>query len=202
MHVRIKKHIAVDEAIELLEKIQVLNEFEFMDELTIVLDYSIADAGYYSYDAKDKRDFGGEYDEVYANPNNCSIGNKQYGYTDDCCLKSTIIHEFCHYLDRRMKIRQAYEKAFPLTSLFLNSDSKDCVLEEICEIMVLYVTNPYLLKHIGKERFQFISEYFISPTECTARKFAQIWKTWPVAVRKKCRIKWEIWFRAGELHTL
>lgn len=201
MEVRIKNHESVDDAISILKKIQEINDFGFMDELVIVLDYELDDAGYYPYTAEEKREFGGHYNEIYVNPGNCTVSEKQFGYTDDYCLRSTIIHEFCHYLDKKRKIFKQYETHFPEDSLYLNTDSKEDILEEICEIMVLYVNNPYLLKHINAERYYFMTKIFESPTECSARKFIAMWKKWTLSVRKKCRKKWGIWMRTGEIHT-
>ncbi len=189
MVIHVRKYWEIDQAFKFIEKVKEYNDFSFIDNLELVLDYSLDEAGYYLFSNLDRKNLKKKI-KLFVNPD-CCMKTILTGYSEDDSLVAAIVHEFCHFLDNKLKISQRYEKTFD-TNLHLNIYSKENLLEELAEVMYLYITNPYLLKHISKERYEFLATFFVSPTECSARKFVSIWKKWPRQVKKKCRLKWGI----------
>jgi hypothetical protein len=76
--------------------------------------------------------------------------------------------------------------------LILNDYCQDMWCEEMAEVLMLYITNPYLLKHIDEDRFEFFKTLFKSPTNCTEATFKAKYKAWSKEIRKVCRSLWGI----------
>jgi len=182
-------------AINLLNRLFKINKIKA--SLSIVYDYSLEYRGIYFLNNKN---------EVVVNPINCadlSTGGTDieqkfyYGYSNDISLVSVILHESCHWLSHKIykTIVDDFAQAFPTTRLYLNNYSAEPdYAEEITEIMTLYLTNPFLLKMISKEHYEFLKKYFKSPTPTTQNKCFLIYSNWPAEVKTQLGTKWGIYY--------
>ena len=122
------------------------------------------------------------------------------GYVADFSVFGVTIHEFCHLLHFEVfkDMVDEYAEAFPLDRLYLNEYCGHILPDELAEIMTLYISNPYLLKMISKEHWQFCKRYFKSPVACSPKKARQIYQAFPVSVKEELKEKWGIVFNEHE----
>ncbi len=104
---------------------------------------------------------------------------------------SVAIHEFNHLLDERLKLGKKYEEEFP-KPFFTNDNCKVDRREELSENLSLYFLNPYFLKLINKERFNFFKNLFVSPTPVTKANFIKRYKSWNPQIHQLCLERWGI----------
>ena len=202
--VSIKNNENVDYAIYTLNRFEKINNFKKIP-LNIILNYELMDDefdGYYLcgffYQNSKKNKWA-----VFINPSECNdIPN--FGYVSDFSIYGTIIHEFCHLLQFTIfkeKIIGYYINKFE-DKLVFNPESGDERFEELADIMALYITNPYLLKHIDSERYNFCKKYFKSPIPCTESTFKKLWSGWTDTIQNRCKKKWKIWVQRGKIKKI
>jgi hypothetical protein len=82
---------------------------------------------------------------------------------------------------------EKYEREFENKEdrLYLTKNGKLDAIEELAEIITVYLTNPYLLKMISEKHFNFISSFFKSPTECDEKVFLSKYEKFSKRYKKK-----------------
>jgi hypothetical protein len=187
---------AIIYASKLIDRCKKINNIK--SELKLEIDYSIKDALGLYYTDKPNR--------ILVNPAMCeSIGDyTSPGYCNDFSTFGVVLHEFSHYLSLFVykgmveAYTQCFGKAlFRISSYPLSEFDKD---EEVAEMITLYLSNPYLLKLISNDRYEFIKCWFKSPTVCNKEKCYRIWKKFNRRLKTKLRKKFMISFdRKGNL---
>lgn len=180
-------------AMELITKLAKKNKISF--DLTISYDFATDDMGFYlpnSFTHKHK---------IFINPHNCKslIDADEcfdepfyHGYTADITIFGVTIHEFSHYLSMTVfpNMLKDFRYAFPTTRLYLNDYSNNDLRDELAEILTIYITNPYLLKLISKNHWEFCKNYFKSPVACSVKKCYEIYQDFPVHVKEHMAMRW------------
>jgi len=167
-------------------------------KFNIDYDYSMEECGLYRPFAK-----GQEY-SIVVNPSRCKaqedVTEQNFeepfcpGSHCDITLFGITVHEFCHLLQYKVypSIIEDYEKNFPTKRFILNKYSNNEIHDELAEIQTLYISNPYLLKLISKDHFNFCKKYFKSPVSCTEKRCFYIFKTFPIQVKNILEHRWGI----------
>lgn len=119
-------------------------------------------------------------------------------YTSDFSMLAVFIHEFCHLLDFKLNIHAEYCETFP-EKFSLNGNGSKNRKEEIAEIMGLYILNPYFLRLINKDIYDFLKTFFESPKTCNKVSLHNKWKKWSKEVKEDCFEKWGVKFVNGVL---
>ncbi len=187
-------------AIDLINKFLIKNNIKDFN-LEIVYDYDLKDddeplRGIYYYCKPSK---------IFINPLNCedhentnAVDSYKFycGYTKDLTLYGVIIHEFCHcIIEERFKpLTKDYCKEFSTQRLYLNDYSDNAIDDEIAEAMTLYLTNPYLLKMISKDHFNFFKKYFFSPLPSSNNKLYLIYNSFPQSIKLDLNDRWKIYY--------
>ena len=166
--------------------------------LCIAYDFECEGLGYYLPNAD------GLAHTIFVNPLKCKRKEQvidgdcdeifSHGYVQDFSVFGVTIHEFCHLLQFAVfeDIEEEYAKAFPEERFYLNDYCNNDLLDELAEVMSLYITNPYLLKMISKPHWQFCKRYFKSPVACSLLRSRQIFHSFPIVVKKQLKDKWKI----------
>ena len=115
--------------------------------------------------------------------------SKRYSY--DRTLHSVCVHEFAHMIDNKYNLIEDYKKKFK-DKIILNHNSTSNRYEELVETLVLYLTNPYLLRHINKDVYLYWSSFYHSPTRVSKSAFIKAWSEWSVEVKADCIKRWKI----------
>lgn len=167
------------------------------DKLTICLDYSLKCLGiYYYYDATalTKRV---NPNKIYVNPSMCADFHKKkpsaFGYTDDFTCQGVLIHEFCHFVDRRLGLEAKFASE---TVINKNCDTAP---ERLAELFRLYITNPYFLFTISKPDYDFFREFVVTPVPASKEKFIALYNSWSPKVKKECLSKWGIYVNGDDV---
>lgn len=172
-------------AVKLIEKFLTINKIEL--KYSITLDYKLEGA-YGEWDPKKKT-------EIVLNPSAFYNNSKEKpwakGYSEDYSLMGVAIHEFNHMLLSKFNLENEYDETFP-KSFYINENCRNDRREELCEIFSLYILNPYFLKLINPERFNFCKKLFESPTPCTKSAFISRWRKWSPQIHQICLEKWGI----------
>ncbi|MFW6311089.1 MAG: hypothetical protein ACOC1K_02515 [Nanoarchaeota archaeon] len=180
-------------AINFIEDFTQTNNLDF--NLSITYDFSIQESGVY-YPNLD-----GYQDTIFVNPNNCKNINDEdneyifyHGYVTDITLFGIIIHEFTHFLQYKVyeNIIEEYSKEFPTKRFYLNYYCNNDFIDELSEVMSLYITNPYLLKLISKDHWKFCKRFFKSSIACSCEKCYNIFKCFPIHVKEDLKENWGI----------
>ena len=183
-------------AIALIDKILVKNNIN--RNVKISYDFMTESAGYH-YIAH-------TIDTIYINPDNCKSlktydiddGGKENlhypAYTLDNTIFGTVLHEFSHLLHCQIfkTMSNDYLKEFPNKRLFLNWYSNNEIDDELANIMVLYITNPYLLKLISNQHFKYMKRYFKSPVSATKYRCGELYKRFPIHIKNDLKNRWGI----------
>ncbi len=185
---------------DLTKAIRLINKFISINNLnikyTLLLDYKIPEFGIFFPDNKN---------EIVINPAQFQDTSKEdphsKNYTCDFSFQAVACHEFVHLISDRYKIWEKYRKAFS-DKLILNENSEKDVHEEIAEAGRLYFLNPFMLKLISKERFDFFHNMFESPTPITKQNFIVKYKKWPKEIRELCLKEWKIKVSGQEITFL
>lgn len=173
------------EANRLIDRLKLINNHKY--NITICIDYSIKDAGLYYPDDPYK---------ILINPENCQKTiNSLPGYTNDKTTFGVILHEFAHFLSMIYfkNFVTLYELEFEKKLII--SHYKECkhdIEEEIADVLILYISNPYFLRLISEEHYKFIKHFFKSPTPCTKKRFINIYRNFPESTKQKIKEKWNI----------
>jgi len=183
-------------AIELIKKLLKINKIKL--DLSIAYDFEYEDLGMYLPND------GDQSFRIFVNPFNCKYvedveTNKTdeifaRGYTSDLTLFGVTIHEFCHLLQYQVypDIVLEYAKDFPIDRFYLNDYANNDLLDELAEIMTLYITNPFLLKMISEPHYKFCKKFFKSPVSCTDSQCQYIYKKFPIRVKEHMKSYWKI----------
>lgn len=169
-------------AIDLIYKFQKINNKRY--KIKIFYDYSlIEEYGYYDYEPN-------QTEAIFKiNPLKCHLEDKQNkqrkGFIEDYNISSTILHEFGHFLDFKYNITELYIKQ-DFKKIELGGYAKTNIIEEFAELIVLYLTNPYLLRHIDKSRYKFLRNLFKSPTPCSEKRFLKVYNEWSDDAKEEC----------------
>lgn len=174
----------------IIEKFRDKNHIKF-NRLYIKLDYSDPDLGHYWYNNKVKSCV------LYVNPEQCYKREKEgyKGHPDDVSLQSVVIHEFSHFIDDILGIEKHYRKqTFTKPKFYINNWSKANKVEEIAEMICLFLLNPYLLKLIDNERFNFLKNKMkLKPVvPCTEKSFFRIYKEWCPTAKKHVKHRFHL----------
>lgn len=169
---------SLNRGIRLLERFKNINSVSF--RLDIKIDFSEPDLGRLNYDPKDR--------VIYVNPSKCE--NKDFndllGHPADCSVYSTLVHELSHFIDQKYKLgTEYYLKNWGLKRLIVTNYSKEDIREELADILTIYLTNPYYLKLIDKERYCWLKSKFKSPTPCGYQTFLKLYNRWPKKLQDK-----------------
>lgn len=163
-----------------------------------------------SYDFMSK--FGGyhfptiETDTIFINPDNCakieeydvnntSKDNLYYpGYCADNTIFGIIIHEFAHFLHCQVyrHLLDNYKKEFPHKRLMLWWYSNNVIDDELANAITLYMTNPYLLKLVSSQHYNFFKKQFKSPTSSTKYRCSEIYSNFPIQIKNDLKHRWGI----------
>ena len=183
-------------AIGIINKFLKINNIK-IKKLSIAYDYEYDGYGiYYPY-------LIGQKYRIFINPLNCiDIGNENEddndpvypGYCADLSIFGITIHEFTHLLQYKVypNLISEYNKTFPIERFYLNNYSNNEIHDEIAEVMTLYITNPYLLKLLSKNHFNFCKKFFKSPVKCTLSKCREIYNSFPIKVKEHLKNHWNI----------
>lgn len=169
---------SLNRGIRLLERFKKINGLNF--QLDIKIDFSEPDLGRFNYDPLDQ--------SIYVNPVKCE--NKKFndllGHPTDCSVYATLIHETGHNLDRKYFLVPNYhQKNRGLKRLIGGDFDTSDIREELADILTIYLTNPYYLKLIDKERYCWLKSKFKSPTPCGYQTFLKLYNRWPKKVQDK-----------------
>jgi len=183
----------ITKGLKLIDRFKQINNLQF--DLEIKLDFQEPDLGYFNYDPKEK--------VIFINPIRCSNKpkkNDMEGNPKDNSIHATICHEFGHFLDLKLRLLAEYRKKdFTLKSLIMTKWGKKHVIEELADLITLYLTNPYCLKLIDKERFMWIKSKFKSPSPCGKKFFINCFCGWKSKARKKFRDTYGIYIVKDEI---
>lgn len=179
----------------IIQKFKEKNNIEF--DLTIALDYNLDEFGCYIFGPNAKK-----FNKIiFINPDykpliesDVAQENVAPGYVHDCGNISVACHEFAHYLCFHIykTLIDDYKKQFPIDRLCLCQYSNSDVVEEIAEIIRLYLINPLLLKLIDEPVFKFLKNYFKSPSPMSQKYLIKIIDEFPIIVKEELKNKWKI----------
>lgn len=168
--------------LKLIDRFKEINDLHF--DLEIKIDFDEPDLGYFNYHERDKA--------LYINPlTSARWTNKKdvrTGHPRDNSICATIIHEFSHYLDKRFHLLKEYQgKKFALKSLVFTPHGKKDIIEELADLLALYMLNPYFVLLADRERFMWMKSRFKSPSVCGKKTFVKYWYLWTPKQRKRVR---------------
>lgn len=173
-------------AIKMIDRFLRLNKINF--KYSIAFDFNYSQLGFC---------YPGIENKIYINPKNCAQSIFLYRdcfprFSEDCTIFGVALHEFCHLIDHKFDLTDSYKilfsEKFPLNPYAHVGG----IYEEVAEILSLYMTNPYFLKLINFDIFDFFRERFKSPTECSQRTFLRFYKKWPKHIQEICKSQWGI----------
>lgn len=180
MKSKIKKEI--QEAKDIIKKFNELNNISF--RYNIKINYKLDCSGLYN---------NWNPRQININPKICFrkisklTDTCAHGYVNSYKMSDVILHEYGHMLDERQK-NIYYKALLKLPKIWINPNC-DIRSEELIELFVLYINNPYLLKLISPIHYKLQKSQFVSPTPCTKPQFIKVWNTWNSSVKKHC---WKI----------
>lgn len=165
-----------NEATRLIEKFRNKNTIPF-DKLIIKFDFQADSFGYYIFDEIKKSCV------IYVNPKRCIrqsliLSKGYYKHPDDVSLLNIIIHEFCHFVEHFYDLENEYKSEDFIIKNLNVSEYARVEGEELIELMVMYILNPYLLKIVNEERFVWLKKRFKPVNACTKNNFFKIYKQW------------------------
>lgn len=175
----------IEKAISLINKFLKLNKLKIPFKINI--DYSLDYYGLFDPSKRFEFKVNHELFHKYAE----SEKNNAAGFTYDRTLLGVCIHEFCHLVDEQLGLEQMYRAEFK-EKLILNDYCEEMWCEELAEVFMLFITNPYLLEFIDDDRFEFFKSLFKSPTNCTEATFKTKYKSWSKEIQRVCRDLWGI----------
>lgn len=183
-------------AMGLIDKFLVKNNITM--KLSIAYDFELDCCGMYLPEEK------GQEFRIFINPLKCKRfeeiekqdWTEPYSPFSPCDITGfgVVIHEFTHLLQYRYfkNIIPDFIREFPENRFYLNNYSNHEICDELAEIMTLMITNPYLLKLISKEHFDFCKRHFKSPVICNSKKCFTMYESFPIQVKENLIKKWGI----------
>lgn len=185
---------SLNQALKLIEVFKKINHIDF--KLEIKLDMAEKDLGYFNYLPDEN--------VLYINPIRCT--NKKFndllGHPVDCSIFSTVVHEFSHLLDLKFNLHSEYtQKNFALERLIMTSYTRKdkYQIEELADMISIYLINPYYLKLIDLERYKWIKTKFKSPVPCGSKTFLRYYNDWPKRRQKMFCDKYSITVKDDQL---
>jgi hypothetical protein len=181
-------------AIRLIEILMDKNKLNF--NLNILFDYTLKEYGVYYLSDELKNN-------IYVNPAHCFADTYEdkktihsHGYLKDVSLFGIIIHEFCHFLQYVVfkDIIEDYIKEFPTERFYINDYANNEFIDEVAEVMTVYITNPYLLKLVSEKHWRFMKNTFKSPVPCTLKSCFIKYNCFPINVKEELKSRWGITF--------
>lgn len=185
----------------IIEKFKTINNLNF--NLEIVEDFHIPELGcVYPFNQPNNKKQPYSY-KLYVNPNNCETSTDDsshaLGFIQDLSMFGVALHEFSHLICFNIypDLIKQYETIFAVDRLVLNEYSNvGGSDEEIAEIIVLYLTNPYMLKLVSKKHYLFLKKYMKSPVPDTKKRCYIIYNSFPFKckelLKSKFGIMWDI----------
>lgn len=151
MKIKIKSYpIELHPFIIFVKKLYRINKWDDINKLEIILDYQAKNvAGYYFPNQKNK---------LYINPTLCINHILNTEFSEPVIL----IHELCHLLDNHFNILPEYE-AFPKT--IINNNSSRNRIEELAEILTVYLLDHKLMKTINKNIYKLFRKNIKPPNK-------------------------------------
>jgi len=165
---------SLNRGLTIIEKFKKVNGIDF--ELEIKLDFDDPNLGYLWYSDQKK------VKVIYINPLRCTNlkKNNLYGYPKDNSICSTISHEFGHFLDLKLKLLEPYNtEEFTNKKLILTKYAREDLKEELADLIAVYLINPYCIKLLDKERYDWLRTKFKSPSPCGLKTFMNYYNVWP-----------------------
>jgi hypothetical protein len=189
----------INKAEKYINKFKYYNDLKF-PEFTVIFDYKLPWAGVW-YDKSKEHKY-----KIYVNPDRCEVeddrslavesNRRAEGYTDNPSVTAVILHEFCHFIDSKYKIYEKYKKEFAKNDKVEINEIKE---ESCIDFFVLYIVNPYLLKLLSKERYEFYKRFFKSPISNEKKHFLITYSNWDDTVKKECKTKWKLSVEKGKI---
>jgi hypothetical protein len=201
MHIEIaieKLHQETYMALHLIEILLVKNKINRV--LRLCYDFTAVNEGGYYYPLI-------RTNTIFVNPDNCINMAREYkdeddskenifyfGYTCDKSIFGAVLHEFSHFLCYQVykTLVDDYKREFPNKRLMLDNYSNSGLEEELANIMMLYISNPYLLKLVDERHFKFLKGYFKSPVSSSNNSCFHIYEKFPMHVKNNLKEKWNI----------
>jgi len=166
----------------MINRFRKINKFRIIKK--ILLDFEYTELAYMH-----RGDFN-----LYLNPIKCeNKKGEMLGHPEDEGLISSLLHEFGHLLNDKFNLIEEYPTImWEKENCFLSHQSKENHDEELANLISLYMTNPFCLKLISEERYDWLKTKFTSPTPATQHKFVTLYKKWGFDARKNILKKWGI----------
>lgn len=165
---------SLDQALKLINIFKNINKIKL--DFEVKFDLNEKDLGYFNYIPDEN--------VIYINPIRCT--NKQFndllGHPADCSIFATILHEISHLIDLKFNLHSEYQpKKFVLERLIMTSYARKdkYKIEELADLISIYLINPYYLKLIDLERYKWIKTKFKSPVLCGPCTFLRYYDDWP-----------------------
>lgn len=116
---------------------------------------------------------------IFFNPKtmekNVEFFKSSYGFHEIGDIKSVFLHELGHFLDHHFSLKNQYMKVQFAKKFEPNQYSTTDMDEEIAEMIRIYLANPYFLKFIDSERYQFMKDRLQTPTACSIRTMKKLY---------------------------
>jgi len=198
MHIEVclgNLHKECDIALKLIQRFFVINKINRV--LKLVYDFELDEQGTY---------WAGDKNTIVINPDNC-FNMRMYDdeddskdnmfflhYLDDNSLMAGILHEFAHFICFQLfkSLLVDYKQEFPNNRLYLSSYSNSECDEELANVIQVYIANPFLLKLVSEDHYNFLKRYFKSPTPCSSKDCFNKYQKFPIHIKNHLKTKWEI----------
>jgi hypothetical protein len=153
----------------LIEKFNLKNNIKLNKFIINAYFANDLESGSYVYENNDK------VCEINLNIENCFRAryNTMY-YPYDLRIENVIIHEYCHFLDDIYGLLDVY-KNYNFPQFFIKYKNKR---EELAEILTIFLLNPYLLKILDLDRYNFFNDRFKPVKPCTDIEFFKQYCIW------------------------
>lgn len=176
----IKKHVKVtvhhngkslNMALKLIDVFKKINNINL--DFEVKFDLNEVDLGYFNYIPDENI--------IYINPIRC-VDNSLLGNPSDNSIFATICHEWSHVMDLTYDLLSEYtKKNWGLERLIMTSYARKDKnrIEELADMVAIYLINPYYLKLIDLERYKWLKTKFKSPVPCGKKTFLRYYNEWP-----------------------
>lgn len=188
-------HSEIKKCMGTISRFRTLNKLKF--EVLICVDYKLESPGIHYDELPDR---------IYVNPAKCQrlkSGNRRTcasGYVNSYTIYDVLLHEFGHFLDHKYDILKKYITEFGNNRCKINDNCSTNSMEEIAELLNVFIVNPMLLKLIDKRRWLFFKRIFKSPTATSKIKFIEFWKSWSKDIRDNCARTLKIHVTRGRIY--
>jgi len=168
---------SLERARKLIEIFQKRNNMKF--KIEIRLDFDEPDLGRYNWDDNDKA--------IYINPSNCGSLESNWeliGHPNDYSICSVIMHEFSHFIDHQLNLEEQYiTQPFTRESFAVTKYALTNKMEELADLMAVYMINPYFVYLVAPERYEWLKSQFKSPAPFGEKTFIRNYNRWSLNVK-------------------